>query len=165
MISSSTQCTVGGKVPVTGIGTAVAGDGIGIGINQVARRNRKQNNSAMLSIASRAPYASNSGLKFASRLSSPWIRLGGAFQLFVGVLVMRVEHLPRNKQRRPAEPSLWVDENTDGAVSLLEKNDEPLFEGDERSGGIHSLLEENARLRGLLVKLSDLVLKNVVDAK
>jgi hypothetical protein len=78
---------------------------------------------------------------------------------------MRIEHLPRNKQRRPAEPSLWVDENTDGAVSLLEKNDEPLFEYDERSDGIHSLLEENARLRGLLVKLSDLVLKNVVDAK
>jgi hypothetical protein len=78
---------------------------------------------------------------------------------------MRIEHLPRNKQRRPAEPSLRVDENTDGVVSLLEKNDEPLFEDDERSDDIHSLLEENARLRGLLVKLSDLVLKNVVDAK
>jgi hypothetical protein len=78
---------------------------------------------------------------------------------------MRIEHLPRNKQRRPAEPSLWGDENTGGAVSLLEKNDEPLFEDDERGDGIHSLLEENARLRGLLVKLSDLVLKNVVDAK
>jgi hypothetical protein len=78
---------------------------------------------------------------------------------------MRIEHLPRNKQRRPAEPSLWVDENTDGAVSLLEKNDEPLFEDDDRSDGIHALLEENARLRRLLVKLSDLVLKNVVDAK
>jgi hypothetical protein len=77
---------------------------------------------------------------------------------------MRIEHLPRNKQRRPAEPSLWVDD-TDGAVSLLEKNDEPLFEDDERSDGIHSLLEENARLRGLLGKLSDLVLKNVVDAE
>ena len=76
----------------------------------------------------------------------------GAFQIFVGVLVMRIEHLPRNKQHRPAQPSLWVDENTDGAVSLLEKNDEPLFENDERSDDITLLLEENARLRGLLVK-------------
>jgi hypothetical protein len=77
---------------------------------------------------------------------------------------MRIEHPPRNKQRRPAEPSLWDDGDTDGTVSLLEKHDEPLFE-DERSDDITSLLEENARLRGLLVKLSDLVLKNVVDAK
>jgi hypothetical protein len=78
---------------------------------------------------------------------------------------MRIEQLPRNKQRRPAEPSLWVDENNDSAVSLLEKNDEPLFEDDECGDDIPSLLEENARLRGLLVKLSDLLLKNLVDAK
>ena len=89
----------------------------------------------------------------------------GRVQLFVGVLVMRIEQLPRNKQRRPAEPSLWVAENNDSAVSLLEKNDEPLFEDDERGDDIPSLLEENARLRGLLVKLSDLLLKNLVDAK
>ena len=78
---------------------------------------------------------------------------------------MRIEHLPRNTRRRPAEPSLWDDENTDGTVSLLEKHDEALFEDDERGDDITSLLEENARLRGLLVKLSDLVLKNVVGAK
>ena len=79
---------------------------------------------------------------------------------------MRIEHLPRvTKQRRPAEPSLWDDENTNSAVSLFKKTDEPLFEDDERSDDITSLLEENARLRGLLVKLSDLVLKNVVGAK
>lgn len=119
----------------------------------------------MLRIASRAPHASKSGLKFASRLISLWIRLGGAVRLFVGVLVMRIEHLPRNKQRRLAEPSLWDDENNNGTVSLLEKHDEPLFADDERGDDITSLLEENARLRGLLVKLSDLVLKNVVDAK
>ena len=78
---------------------------------------------------------------------------------------MRIEHPPRNKQRRPTEPSLWDDEDTDGTLSLLKKNDETLFEDDERSDDITSLLEENARLRGLLVKLSDLVLKNVVGAK
>ena len=78
---------------------------------------------------------------------------------------MRIEHLPRNKKRRLVEPSLWDDENTNGTLSLREKHDELLFEDDERGDDITSLLEENARLRGLLVKLSDLVLKNVVGAK
>ena len=36
---------------------------------------------------------------------------------------------------------------------------------DERSDHVLSLLEENARLRGLVVKLTDLILKNVVDQK
>jgi hypothetical protein len=69
---------------------------------------------------------------------------------------MGIEHLPRNKQRRPAEPSLRVDENTDCAVSLPVENDAPW--GDEHSDAMHSLLEENALLRRMLVKL-DLVLK------
>jgi hypothetical protein len=34
---------------------------------------------------------------------------------------------------------------------------------DEHSDGLMSLLEENARLRGLVVKLTDLILKNVAD--
>ena len=34
---------------------------------------------------------------------------------------------------------------------------------DEQSDGVVSLLEENARLRGLVVKLTDLILKNVAD--
>ena len=70
---------------------------------------------------------------------------------------MGIEHLPRNKQRRPVEPSLRVVENTDGTVSLLEENalrgDEPTLWGDEHSDDVHSLLEENARLRRLLVQL------------
>jgi hypothetical protein len=69
---------------------------------------------------------------------------------------MGSEHLPRNKQGRLAEPSLAVDENTDGAVSLLEnalQGDEPSLCADEHSDGLHSLLEENARLRRLLVQL------------
>lgn len=65
------------KVLVVGLGPAVPDDQIGISQALDAALNR--NNSTMLSIASRAPYASNSGLKFASRLSSLWIRLGGAF--------------------------------------------------------------------------------------
>jgi hypothetical protein len=46
-----------------------------------------------------------------------------------------------------AEPSSRGDEYTD----------------DESSDGVVSLLEENARLRGLVVKLTDLILKNVAD--
>ena len=36
---------------------------------------------------------------------------------------------------------------------------------DEHSDGVVSLLEENARLRGLVVKLTDLILKNVADRR
>jgi hypothetical protein len=70
---------------------------------------------------------------------------------------MGTEHLPRNKQGHLAEPSLVVDENTDGTDSPLEENalrgDEPSFWGDEHSDDLHSLLEENARLRRLLIQL------------
>ena len=69
---------------------------------------------------------------------------------------MGIEHLLRNKQRRLAETSLRVDENTDCAVSLLEgalRGDEPSLWGDEHNDDMHSLLEENARLRRLLVQL------------
>jgi hypothetical protein len=88
----------------------------------------------------------------------------GAFGSYIGVLVMGIEHLPRNKQCRPAEPSLRVVENNDCAVSLSEENDTPSLGGDEYSYDMHSLLEENALLRRILVKM-DLVLKKVVDPK
>jgi hypothetical protein len=80
---------------------------------------------------------------------------------------MGIEHLPHNKHRRLAEPSLWTDEPADGTLSLLEENalreDEPW--DDQPADKVHSLLEENARLRGLLVQLSDLIRKNVVQAR
>jgi hypothetical protein len=79
-------------------------------------------------------------------------------------IVMGIEHLQRYKQRRPAEPSLQVDENTDCAVSPPEENDAPSLWDDEHSDDMQSLLEENALLRRILVKL-DLVLKKVVDPK
>ena len=82
---------------------------------------------------------------------------------------MGTEHLPRNTQDHLAEPSLAVDENTDGAVSLPEENalrrDEPSLWADEHSDDLHSLLEENARLRRLLVQVSDLIRRNVVHAR
>ena len=82
---------------------------------------------------------------------------------------MGTGHLPHNKQRRLAEASLGVDENTDGTLSLLEENalrgDEPSLWGDEHSDDMHSLLEENARLRRLLVQVSDLIRRNVVHSR
>jgi hypothetical protein len=39
------------------------------------------------------------------------------------------------------------------------------FADDEMSDGVVSLLEENARLRGLVVKLSDIILRHVNDRR
>ena len=89
---------------------------------------------------------------------------GGTFGHLYWGIVMGTEHLPRNKQYRPAEPSLRVDENADCAVSLPEENDAASLRGDEPSYDMHSLLEENALLRRILAKM-DLVLKKVVDPK
>ena len=72
---------------------------------------------------------------------------GARLAICIGVLVMGTERLPRNKQGRLAELSLRVDKR-----------------GDEHSHDMHSLLEENALLRRILVKL-DLVLKKVVDSR
>jgi hypothetical protein len=74
---------------------------------------------------------------------------------------------PRNKQGRPGEPSLWANEPAD-ALPLLEdalREDEPSLWVDDHAHDVHSLLEENARLRGLLVQLSDLIRRNVVHAR
>jgi len=60
---------------------------------------------------------------------------------------MGTERLPRNKQGRLAELSLRVDKRDD-----------------EHGHDMHSLLEENALLRRILVKL-DLVLKKVVESR
>ena len=90
--------------------------------------------------------------------------MGARSAICIGVSVMGIEHLQRYKQRRSAEPSLRVDENTDGAVSTPEENDAPSLWGDEHSDDMQSLLEENALLRRILAKL-DLVLKKVVEPK
>ena len=69
---------------------------------------------------------------------------GGSFSHLIGVLAMGTEYPQRNKQGRLGEPSLW---------------------DDERPEDVHSLLEENARLRGLLVRLSDLIRRSVLDPR
>lgn len=73
--------------------------------------------------------------------------LGARSAICIGVLAMGIE------------PSLRVDENTDRVVSPPEENAPSLHSDD-----MHSLLEENALLRRILVKL-DLVLKKVVEPK
>jgi hypothetical protein len=79
---------------------------------------------------------------------------------------MGTEYLPRNPRRCLAKPPLWVIENNDNAVSLLEQDglrgDEDSLWADEHSDEVHSLLEQNALLRRILVKM-DHVLKKIVD--
>ncbi len=81
---------------------------------------------------------------------------------------MRTDHLPRDAQAHLAKPSLWVAEPTDNSLSLLEdalREDEPSLRDEEHTEDVRSLREENARLRGLLVQLSNLICKNVVHAR
>ncbi len=69
-----------------------------------------------------------------------------------------MNHPPRNKAGEPA----------DDALLLLEdalREDEPSLSVAEDAHDVHSLLEENARLRGLLIQLSDLIRGNVAPAK
>ena len=81
---------------------------------------------------------------------------------------MRVDHPQLNKRERRAEPSFWVQEPTDDAFSLLEnalKGDGPALRRHEPTDEIHSLIQENAKLRELLSQLSDLIRKNGVHAR
>ena len=78
-----------------------------------------------------------------------------------------MNHPPRNKQGRPSAPTLWADEPADDALPLLEdalREDESSPWVDENTD-VHSLIEENARLRELVVQLSNLVRRNVVHAR
>ena len=66
-----------------------------------------------------------------------------------------MNHPPRNKQRHISGPSLWADEPAADALPPLEgalREDEPFLHLDEHTDDVHSLLEENARLRGVLVR-------------
>ncbi|WP_161852568.1 hypothetical protein [Bradyrhizobium sp. CCBAU 051011] len=116
------------------------------------------------------PHDSNFSRKFAGRLTSFSARdvvTGGTFPLFkIGVSIMRVDHPQLNKRDRRAEPSFWVEEPTDDALSLLEnalRGDEPALRREERADEANALIEENARLRELLSQLSDLIRKNGIQ--
>jgi len=90
-------------------------------------------------------------------------RLEASFIILIGVVIMNQP--PRNQQGRPSEPTLWVDEPADDALEDALRADEPSLWVDEHADDVHSLLEENARLRGLLAQLSDLIRRNVVHAR
>jgi hypothetical protein len=61
---------------------------------------------------------------------------------------------PPDRKQEFIEEQGCVDE------SLLREEE---FTDDEHSDDIVSLLEENARLRGIVVRLTDIILKNVAD--
>ena len=81
---------------------------------------------------------------------------------------MGTNHSPRDKQAHLAKPSLWVAEPADDTLSLPEnalRGDEPsLWDGDHTED-VNSLIDENARLRRLVVQLSNLILTNVFHAR
>jgi hypothetical protein len=56
-------------------------------------------------------------------------------------------HLPQSRQQRGDGSPLGCDEYSD----------------DEHADDVVSVIEENARLRSLVVKLSEIILRNVVD--
>jgi hypothetical protein len=81
---------------------------------------------------------------------------------------MRIDHPPLTKPNRRSEPSLWADHSTDDALSLLGPalhGDGPTDCVDERADETNALLEENARLRELLVQLSDLIRRNGIHPR
>jgi hypothetical protein len=85
----------------------------------------------------------------------------------IGGFAMGIGYPPNNKQDRHDESHFGGDEFSEDVLSSALKEDTG-FDGEEPSTGsddisVLSLLEENARLRGLVVQLSDLVLRNVVD--
>jgi len=68
---------------------------------------------------------------------------------------MQTDHQKHHK-RPCSEPTFWVDIAVDDALSLLEnslREDRPAHDGDQHRDEVHSLREENARLRKLLAEL------------
>src|SRR5882757_3496196 len=98
------------------------------------------------------PLRSNFGRKFApDSIHSPNQAAGSVFgYLNLGELVMGPAYLPDSKQEFPDVRDCLDEQPLRG--------DE--FGDDETSDGLMSLLEENARLRGLVIKLTDIILKN-----
>jgi hypothetical protein len=60
----------------------------------------------------------------------------------------------------PADPPQSTQERLDGSPLGCDE-----YTWDEHTGDVVSLLEENARLRRLVIKLSELILRNVVDRR
>jgi hypothetical protein len=72
---------------------------------------------------------------------------------------MQTDH-PKHHKRLRSEPTFWVDIPVDDAFSLLEnalREDHPAHGDDDHRDEVHSLREENARLRKLLAELPQAV--------
>ena len=79
---------------------------------------------------------------------------------------MKLDHSPHRQSRR-VEPSLWIDEPVDDALSLLDdalREDGPAPCDDDDTDEVLSPLEENVRLRELLTQQSELIRSNVNPA-
>ena len=61
--------------------------------------------------------------------------------------------------------STLSDQNRRIIMSSRGDDDDTGWDSDTDNNDLVALLEENARLRALVVRLSDLVLKNVIDQK
>ena len=82
---------------------------------------------------------------------------------------MGIGYPPLNRQDRLDESPVGADEFSEDVLSSALQEDAG-FDGDGSSNrdddvSVLSLLEENARLRGLVIKLSNLVLKNVAEQR
>ena len=110
-------------------------------------------------------FVSSFGLKFAPRLNS----LHG--KATRGSLAVELGYWPweQNIRSVTSKATLVNSEPADHARLALEENalegNGPSLWGYEHTEDVHSLLEENARLRGLLVQVSDLIRRNVVHAR
>ena len=99
---------------------------------------------------------SNFGRKFApdSIHSREWDGLGRVRLPELGGIAMGPAYLSRKQD--------FLDEQETLDESPLREEE---YTDEEYSDGVLSLLEENARLRGLVIKLTDLILKNVANQK
>jgi len=80
---------------------------------------------------------------------------------------MGADHPLRDKQAHLATSSLRIAEPADCLSPLenaLQADESSLWDG-AHTKDVNSLIDENARLRGLVVQLSNLILKNVIHAR
>jgi hypothetical protein len=113
---------------------------------------------------------SNFRPRFAGRLKSLDLReqaTGGKLNHLNRSVDMEFANSPHRQSRR-VEPSLWTSEPVDDAFSLLDnalRGDGSAPRGDEHADEVYWLREENARLRELLTRLSELIRINVGPAR
>jgi hypothetical protein len=78
---------------------------------------------------------------------------------------MEILHSP-HRQRDGAGNNSHHEDDIDDFQSLLEEDMHGAEQARARNADdVLSLLEENARLRGLVVKLSDIIIKSIADQK